>query len=104
MLSTLWEEDGRTIGAIADRLALESSTVTPLVKRLETAGLLSRRRNPADERQVMVHLTEAGAALELRSGCLSETLLTRSGLTVEQILALNEQVKNLRDAMSDPPA
>src|SRR5688572_22363712 len=56
VLSVLWEEDGQTIGAIAERLALEPSTITPLVKRLEAAGLVGRLRNPADERQVQVRL------------------------------------------------
>ena len=67
VLHALWEMDGRTIGAIADRLSLESSTVTPLVKRLEAAGLALRRRNPQDERQVQVTLTEAGQAI--REAC-----------------------------------
>src|SRR5258705_5101758 len=57
VLSTLWEEDKRTITAIADRLALEPSMITPLVKRLEAAGFVGRRRNPADQRQVHVRLT-----------------------------------------------
>ncbi|EFG9153184.1 MarR family transcriptional regulator, partial [Escherichia coli] len=49
VLHVLWDEDGRTIGAIAERLALESSTVTPLVKRLEAAGLVQRQRDARDE-------------------------------------------------------
>ncbi len=56
VLSALWEVDGQSVGAIADRLGLDSSNVTPLVKRMEAAGLLSRRRNPTDERQVVVSL------------------------------------------------
>jgi DNA-binding MarR family transcriptional regulator len=61
VLSTLWETDGLSIGAIAERLGLDSSNVTPLVKRMEAAGLVSRLRNPSDERQVVVSLTDAGA-------------------------------------------
>ena len=60
VLSALWEEDARTIGAIASRLALESSTITPLVKRLEAAGFVTRVRSQADERQVLVSLTPKG--------------------------------------------
>ena len=63
VLSTLWEQDGLLVSAIADRLALESSTITPLVKRMESAGLLTRERNPMDERQVIVSLTEEGRSL-----------------------------------------
>lgn len=58
VLSTLWEGDGQTISAIADRLALEPSTITPLVKRLEAAGFVQRLRSTKDERLVGVHLTD----------------------------------------------
>jgi DNA-binding MarR family transcriptional regulator len=102
VLSTLWEVDGRTITGIADRLALEPSTITPLVKRLEQAGLVGRKRNPADERQVQVRLTGKGRGLQQDTACLTETLLTRSGLSVPEILALNAQVQALRDAMAAP--
>ncbi|MES2055113.1 MAG: MarR family transcriptional regulator [Pseudomonadota bacterium] len=96
VLSTLWEGDGQTISAIADRLALESSTITPLVKRLEQAGFLARQRNPQDERQVQAFLTAKGKGLQRETACLTETLLRKSGLTVEQIMALNDQVQALR--------
>lgn len=103
VLSVLGEEDGATIGAIAGRLALESSTVTPPVKRLEHAGLVERRRSHADERQVQVWLTEAGRALLVRSKCLGETLVERSGMVRDQIDALNRQVQVLRDALAAQP-
>ena len=67
VLSTLGEQDELAVSAIADRLSLESSTITPLVKRLESAGLLTRRRNPQDERQVIVRLTAKGRALDEKS-------------------------------------
>ena len=100
VLHALWEEDARTIGAIAERLALESSTVTPLVKRMEAAGLMTRTRNPADERQVQVRLTEQGRALREQCGCLGETLVSRSGMTLDQLDALNRQVQALREALA----
>jgi len=99
VLHALWEDDGRTVGAIADRLGLESSTVTPLVKRLESAGLVARARNPNDERQVQVSLTKAGRAIREQCGCLGEALLARSGMTVEQLGKLNRKVQGLRDAV-----
>lgn len=99
VLSALWEEDARTIGAIAERLALEPSTITPLVKRLEVAGFVGRLRNPADERQVQVRLTAKGKALRGETGCLTDTLLARSGLTADQLVALNVKVQALRDAL-----
>lgn len=101
VLSSLWEKEGLAISAIADRLALESSTITPLVKRLESAGFLTRLRNPKDERQVLVSLTAKGRSMKAKTACLTQTLLGRSGLTVDQIVKLNQQVQGLRDALAD---
>ena len=99
VLNVLGEEDGRTIGAIAARLALESSTITPLVKRMEAAGLVERQRSPDNEREVQVRLTEAGRKLFARSRCLGESLLQRSGLTLPQLDALNRQILDLTAAL-----
>jgi DNA-binding MarR family transcriptional regulator len=99
VLSALWEEDGRTITAIADRLALEPSTITPLVKRLEAAGFVGRTRNPADERQVQVRLTAKGKAMRNETGCLADTLLERSGISAGQLIKLNRKIQSLRDAL-----
>lgn len=100
VLSTLWEADGQTVGAIAERLALEPSTITPLVKRLEQAGFVDRQRNPDDERQVHVRLTARGRGMQADTACLTDTLLRRSGLTVDRIIALNQDVQALRDAVA----
>jgi DNA-binding MarR family transcriptional regulator len=100
VLSTLWEQDGLAVSAIANRLALDSSMITPLLKRLETAGFVTRARNPKDERQVIVSLTAKGRSLNDETACLTETLLERSGLTPAQLIKLNEQVRGLRDALS----
>jgi DNA-binding MarR family transcriptional regulator len=100
VLCALGEKNGLTIGAIAERLALESSTITPPVKRLEQAGLLERKRSTVDERQVHVWLTNAGRNLLSQSNCLGETLMQRSSMTPEQLEALNHQVQALRDALS----
>jgi DNA-binding MarR family transcriptional regulator len=102
VLHALWEQDGRTVGAIAERLALESSTVTPLVKRLEAAGFVTRERNPDDERQVQVGLTERGRAMREQCGCLAEALLERAGMSGEQLGALNLQVQALWHALRTP--
>lgn len=100
VLNVLGEEDGMTVGAIADRLALDSSTVTPPVKRMEAAGLVERRRSKIDERQVHVWLTEDGRALLQRSSCLGEELVRKAGMSLEQFKTLNEQVLALRQALS----
>lgn len=100
VLSVLGESDGLTIGGIAGRLDLESSTVTPLVKRLETAGLLTRARSLKDERRVEVTLTPAGQALLERSQCLGDHLMERSQMTGKDLEALNKQVQALRDQIN----
>jgi DNA-binding MarR family transcriptional regulator len=94
VLNTLWEKDGRPVGEIAERLTLESSNITPLIKRLEAAGLLTRQRNPADDRQVLVSLTEQGRAMEHRCS-LGELLVSASGMQLKQLVALNDAVQSL---------
>ncbi len=101
VLGALWEADGQTIGAIADRLALEPSTITPLMKRLEAAGFVSRQRNPQDERQVQVFLTQKGKALRQESSCLTDALLENSKLTIPEMIALNEQMHRLHAALTE---
>lgn len=100
VLSALWEEDGLTVGAVAERLALEPSTVTPLAQRLAAAGFVTRTRNPRNERQVVVTLTPEGGALRERSTCLAERLLAVSGMSLDRLQSLNREVKALRDALS----
>jgi len=99
LLSALGEEDASSVGAIADRLMLESSTITPLVKRLAASGLVTRERNPENERQVIVTLTEAGRALLRDCTCLGERLVAGSGQSVEALHRLNGEVRALRDAL-----
>ncbi|MGB7982927.1 MAG: MarR family transcriptional regulator [Candidatus Nanopelagicales bacterium] len=78
VMLVLWEDDGLGVGEIGDRLALDSGTLSPLIRRLETAGLVQRTRTTADERRVTVRLTDAGRALEARAadvpGALAEQL------------------------------
>jgi MarR family transcriptional regulator, organic hydroperoxide resistance regulator len=100
VLSALAEKGAMTIGAIARMLRLESSTVTPPVKRLERAGLINRERGRVDERQVLVDLTDAGRALHTRCDCLGETLMANSGMSWGEVEALNHQIRALRNALS----
>lgn len=99
VLCALGEAGASTIGALAARLDLESSTVTPLVKRLETAGLVERRRGREDERTVTVTMTAAGRDLLERAGCLGDLLLARSGLDGEALEALNKRIQAMRAAI-----
>ena len=90
----------RDVGAVATRLDLEPSTITPLVKRLEAAGLVTRTRRPDDERSVSVALTPRGAALKTESRCLGEALFTKAGMAAEEMIALNSKVRDLHDALT----
>ena len=78
VMLVLWERDGLTVGEIAARVFLDSPTVTPLLKRLESAGLVSRDRSPQDERQVLITLTTAGRALRKRSAHLPQCIVDAS--------------------------
>ena len=99
VLNVLWREDAQTVGGIAHQLALESSTLTPLLKRMEAAGLLRRTRNPENERQVIIALTPDGDSLRYRARCLNDNLLEASGQTVGDLGNLNRLIRQLRDAI-----
>jgi DNA-binding MarR family transcriptional regulator len=91
----LWEASPRTVGALGEALDLESSTLTPLLKRLETQGLLARTRDPQDERRVVVTLTEAGAALRDKARAVPEQLFCKLNLQLDELGDLRERLKAL---------
>ncbi len=97
VLNLLWAEDGQPVGRLAEQLALESSTLTPLLKRLEAAGMVRRARNPDNERQVIITLTPAGRGLREKAGCLAAALLETSGHPLDDLNDLNGRVRSLRD-------
>jgi len=99
VLNVLWQENERSIGAIAERLGLDPSTVTPLVKRLEAGGFVTRTRHKSDERRVLVALTGKGKTLESRSRCLGAALLEKSGMEPRELIKLDRDVRRLRDAL-----
>jgi len=94
VLTALNDAGMLTVGGLAARLALEPSTITPLVKRLEAAGLVERKRGLKDERQVEVSLTQAGADVMARTPCMAQALLARSGFDVAELQALNATVRS----------
>lgn len=97
VLNVLWHEGRQTVGGLADRLALESSTLTPLLKRLEAAGLVTRTRNPKNEREVLIETTTAGEKLRAEAGCLAERLMSASGMPGEGLADLNHRIRDFRD-------
>jgi len=100
VLVTLGDRDGQSVGEIGERLFLESNTLTPLLKRLEVAGLVERRRDPADERQVRVRLTERGRALGVEACQVSLGLGPLMPFAREEGEALRSTLAALRDALA----
>jgi DNA-binding MarR family transcriptional regulator len=99
VMVVLWEEDGQTVGAIGERLRLESSTLTPLLKRLESAGFIRRARDAQDERQVRIHLTESGRALKDKAKAVPQHMLRATGQVPRDLLKLRAEIAALRDAL-----
>jgi len=95
IIVALWEEDGQSVKSLGDKLFLESNTLTPILKKLESLGYLTRRRDPADERQVIVSLTEAGRALREKGG--QKTLVKATGLAPEEFAQVQRTVTRVRD-------
>ncbi|MBY6348811.1 MarR family winged helix-turn-helix transcriptional regulator [Rhodococcoides corynebacterioides] len=84
VMLALWEHDGASVRELGDRLALDSGTLSPLLKRIESLGLITRRRDSADERRVGIHLTDAGRALREQALPVPECIARQSGLTAEE--------------------
>ncbi|WP_420101460.1 MarR family winged helix-turn-helix transcriptional regulator [Bosea sp. (in: a-proteobacteria)] len=100
VMVTLWERDDRTVGEIGERLFLESNTLTPLLKRMEAAGLVSRSRDPADERQVRLQLTHEGRALIDKARQVPPCVLDATSLSGEEARRLTDQIAALRTSLS----
>ncbi len=97
VMVALWEAEGQSVSELGEHLFLESNTLTPLLKRLEVAGLITRARDKADERQVRVSLTEKGRRLLAEAACVPGQILQATGLTVEQLRQLQRAIAGLRD-------
>lgn len=99
VMLTLWERDGRSVGDLCEALLLDSGTLSPLLKRLEAAGLVERRRAAADERRVDVQLTEHGRQLRTEARCLPMEMGEASGLSPDDFIALRETLRRLTDSL-----
>ncbi|MDF2693786.1 MAG: Organic hydroperoxide resistance transcriptional regulator [Labilithrix sp.] len=95
VLMTLWEEDGARVSRIGERLHLDSATLTPLLKRLETRGLVERRRSTADERVVEIFLTAKGKRLERKASDVAKEIFCRTQLSLDELGRLREELKEL---------
>jgi DNA-binding MarR family transcriptional regulator len=101
VMLVLWERDGVTVSEIGARLFLDSATLTPLLKRLEAAGLVARARSNADERQVVVSLTEAGQALRREAAGVQDGVQCAAACAPGDLPALKRQLELLRTALAD---
>ncbi|RAI03234.1 MarR family transcriptional regulator [Acuticoccus sediminis] len=90
----------QTMGQLAQSLSLESNTLTPLVKRLEAAGFVTRHRDTGDERVVRVALTDIGRARAGEAACVPETMLKAMGLSAEEIDTLSRALERVRENLT----
>ena len=102
VMLVLWERDGLSVSALGERLSLDSGTLTPLLKRMEGAGLLVRRRSSEDERRVHVGLTPAGLQLQTQAEHIPGCMVGQIGLPLDYLMALNQQIRKLRAALLAP--
>jgi DNA-binding MarR family transcriptional regulator len=95
----LWERDDLSVKELGELLRLDSGTLTPLLKRLETMGLVRRARDPSDERSVRISLTPAGIEMQCKERAVHEGLIGACGYSVEKLKALTAQLARVRDSL-----
>jgi DNA-binding MarR family transcriptional regulator len=100
VMLVLWEGDGLMVSELGQRLSLDSGTLTPLLKRLEAAGLVSRMRDVEDERRVHIHLTAAGRKLKTRAARVPGCVLAASQCSIPELLQLTGQIRTLRERLA----
>ena len=96
----LWERDGLMVSELGDRLFLDSGTLTPLLKRLETAGLIARIRALDDERRVHVTLTATGRKLRARAEKIPACIAEAVQCPLPDLISLTRQVQALRQRLT----
>lgn len=101
VMLVLWEHGPITVKDLGSKLELDSGTLSPLLKRLEGAGLVTRSRRATDERSVEVQLTDVGAALRKRALHVPRKVATATGLDLAELLALRRQLSTLAKTISE---
>jgi DNA-binding MarR family transcriptional regulator len=100
VMLVLWEAEPRSVGDLCARLHLDTGTLTPLLKRMESAGFLTRTRDPRDERRVLVAMTDAGRALRAPATQVPLTLAAGLDLSPEALLSLRDSVQEMVRVLS----
>ncbi|MCL6688166.1 MarR family transcriptional regulator [Pseudomonas sp. R3.Fl] len=95
----LWEQDGITVGEISARMLTDPGSLTPLLKRLEGEGLITRKRSASDERVVELRLTDKGRELRQQAESIPACILTASGLSLEELGRLKNELVDLRGSL-----
>jgi DNA-binding MarR family transcriptional regulator len=101
VMLVLWEGDGITVSELGERLFLDSATLTPLLKRLQVAGMVQRTRGTRDERQVIVTLTDEGRALREKAGQVPVDVFCATGCEIDEVVGLKSQLEKLRAGLID---
>lgn len=97
VMLTLWEGEPMSIKALSDRLRLDPGTVSPLVKRLELAGYVTRPRNTSDERALAIALTDEGRALKERARHVNDEVKAQFDITTEELSVLHKTLMRLQE-------
>jgi DNA-binding MarR family transcriptional regulator len=100
-MMVLWEQDGLTVGDVSTRLLTDPGSLTPLLKRLENEGLITRTRSKEDERVVLLRLTEQGRSLQLRAQEVPGCILSASGLDLKQLRKIQSDLLTLRGSLRE---
>jgi len=100
VMLVLWEADGISVSALGQRLSLDSGTLTPLLKRLESAALIARRRASDDERRVDLFLTDCGLALKQQALKIPPALACASACSPDELVSLTRRLHELREQLS----
>ncbi len=98
VMLALWEDEPLRVSELADRLSLEPATLSPLLKRLESAGLVTRRRDPHDERAVAVGLTPAGRRLRAQAEKIPPAVMARLGIGLAELEELRDRLTTVIEA------
>ena len=103
VMMVLWEEQGITVSSLGDKLHLDSGTLTPLLKRLDSKGLVIRQVSDKDERVKRLFLTDAGFALKAQASSIPEKILCKTGVPLATLLQLKTQCDQLLEAFDEAP-
>ncbi|MGV1751405.1 MarR family winged helix-turn-helix transcriptional regulator [Agrobacterium sp. CG674] len=102
VLMALWEKETATVKVLGEMLGLDSGTLSPLLKRLEQAGLITRKRGTVDERQVMIALTPEGMEMKTRAADVMRAIGEATGCSLDELGEIRDRLNALKDSLENP--